>query len=168
MLLQRNSGTPWWLSHHNVYALLNSIWCIDLTSISFLAHIHPAVDPKLLPACLLCYGFPGLDNVICLTHEDQFFTSAIGCTIWEWNSCSRISLATWLLVISSASMCTGCMRMFSTDGYHTHMNWDCCSYSEGAHAFFAKLVQGMYMHFNQNSHFEIYNLIHIAAASHYQ
>lgn len=48
----------------------------------------------------------------------------------EWNSANGISLAAWLLLISSAAMCSSCMRMFSMDGYRAHIvdgNCGCCS-----------------------------------------
>jgi len=109
----------------------------------YLARNHPAADPELPPSCLLVYG---PHSTLRRFHEDRFFDTAVGRAVREWNSRNGISLAAWSLIISSAAMCTGCLRMFSGDGYNAHLDQGQCRYSEGAQAFTAELVQGPHLY----------------------
>ena len=114
---------------------------IDYTSdIYHEARNHPAADLELPPTCLLIYDrdtAPGRFN------NRDFVETPIGRACREWNSRNGISYAVWCLIVSSASMCGSCLRMFSIDGHAAHMVNGACSYCSGSLATSACVVRGM-------------------------
>lgn len=75
--------------------------------------------------------------------RDKFFDSFIGRAFREWNSRNGVSFAAWTLLVTSAVMCSSCLRMFSFDGHKSHLDDGGCSYSSGQLATTAEAVQGL-------------------------
>jgi hypothetical protein len=110
------------------------------------ARDHPAADLDIPPHCLLTYAVAASKSVPRFT-DWKFVDSPIGRAFREWNSRIGISPAAWLLISSSAAMCTSCMRMFSMDGYRDHIVDGNCTYCSGELAASAQIVRGMcYVH----------------------
>jgi hypothetical protein len=96
-----------------------------------LARNHPAADLELPPACLLVYT-PEVARK--LFNDRDFIDTPIGRACREWNSRNGIPYLTWCLILSSASMCSSCHRMFSIDGYNAHVVNGVCTRHLGSPA----------------------------------
>jgi hypothetical protein len=92
---------------------------------------HPAADLELPPACLLVYT-PEVARK--LFNDRDFIDTPIGRACREWNSRNGIPYLTWCLILSSASMCSSCHRMFSIDGYNAHVVNGVCTRHLGSPA----------------------------------
>jgi hypothetical protein len=102
------------------------------------ARNHPAADLELPPTCLLIYDRGTAPKRLA---DRDFIDTPIGRACREWNSCKGIPYGAWCLILSSASMCSSCLRMFSIDGYAAHVVNGACAYCSGS---LAQVIRGMY------------------------
>jgi hypothetical protein len=76
---------------------------------------------------LLAYYNP----IVPFPHDD-FFDSAVGRAVREWNSPLGIPFeALHAVVFKSTQLCSECNRMYSIDGYHDHVTRGRCSNRPG-------------------------------------
>ncbi|KIK56035.1 hypothetical protein GYMLUDRAFT_62299 [Collybiopsis luxurians FD-317 M1] len=95
---------------------------------------HPAYNPLNTIELLLPY-YPHKPNNQCaaIYSHLQAFDTATGQAICALNGSRGLSVPSFLQLMSSSQLCTGCLCEFTPDGYLAHLGHELCNGTEKIH-----------------------------------
>lgn len=99
------------------------IWFTYSNTFQYPARNHDAADRGLPPVCLLQYHLKTCPPTF---TDTEYYNTAIGRALREWNSPEGVLEEVWELIVASSVLCPSCLRVYSVDGLIAHANDDEC------------------------------------------